>query len=86
MRRSAGKVATALAALDSAAASALLRAQLGDTSSLDWTVKKETVGKLKTQHFRVKLKKKATGRPNCRSASRGRRWTSTGRSPTRGCC
>jgi hypothetical protein len=54
---SAGKVATALAALDSAAASALLRAQLGDTSSLEWTVKKEPVGKLKTQHFRVKLKK-----------------------------
>jgi hypothetical protein len=56
---SAGKVATALGALDSAAASALLRAQLGDTSTLDWTVKKETVGKLKAQHFRVKLKKKA---------------------------
>jgi hypothetical protein len=55
---SAGKVATALAALDSAAASALLRAQLGDTSSIEWTVKKEAVGKLKTQHFRVKLKKK----------------------------
>ncbi|HEY7372504.1 MAG TPA: hypothetical protein VIF57_10125, partial [Polyangia bacterium] len=54
---SAGKVATALAALDSGAASALLRAQLGDTSALEWTVKKETVGKLKTQHFRVKLKK-----------------------------
>jgi hypothetical protein len=54
---SAGKVATALAALDSAAASALLRAQLGDTSALEWTVKKESVGKLKTQHFRVKLKK-----------------------------
>ena len=54
---SAGKVATALAALDSAAASALLRAQLGDTSSIEWTVKKEAVGKLKTQHFRVKLKK-----------------------------
>jgi hypothetical protein len=52
------KVATALAALDSPAASALLRAQLGDTSDLDWTVKKESVGKLKTQHFKVKLKKK----------------------------
>ena len=35
---------TSLAALDSAAASALLRAQLGDTSSVEWTVKKETVG------------------------------------------
>jgi hypothetical protein len=58
---SAGKVAVTLAALDSGAASALLRAQLGDTSSLEWTVKKETVGKLKTQHFRVKLKKKAAG-------------------------
>jgi hypothetical protein len=55
---SAGKVATSLAALDSAAASALLRAQLGDTSSVEWTVKKETVGKLKTQHFKVKMKKK----------------------------
>ncbi|HXU07220.1 MAG TPA: hypothetical protein VN903_39975 [Polyangia bacterium] len=55
---SAGKVATALAALDNAAASALLRAQLGDTSSIEWTVKKEAVGKLKTQHFKVKMKKK----------------------------
>jgi len=55
---SAAKVASTLAALDSAAASALLRAQLGDTSSIEWTVKKEAVGKLKTQHFRVKLKKK----------------------------
>jgi hypothetical protein len=56
---SAGQVAKSLAALDSAAASALLRAQLGDTSSVEWTVKKETVGKLKTQHFRVKMKKKS---------------------------
>jgi hypothetical protein len=55
---SAGQVAKSLAALDSAAASALLRAQLGDTSSVEWTVKKETVAKLKTQHFRVKMKKK----------------------------
>jgi hypothetical protein len=55
---SAGTVAKSLAALDSAAASALLRAQLGDTSALEWTVKKETVAKLKTQHFRLKLKKK----------------------------
>jgi hypothetical protein len=60
---SAGKVATALGALDNAAASALLRAQLGDTSALEWTVKKEAVGKLKTQHFRVKLKKKAIETP-----------------------
>jgi len=58
---SAGKVAASLAALDSAAASALLRAQLGDTSSVEWTVKKESVGKLKTQHFKVKLKKKPAG-------------------------
>jgi hypothetical protein len=56
---SAGQVAKSLAALDSAAASALLRAQLGDTSSVEWTVKKETVGKLKAQHFRVKMKKKS---------------------------
>ena len=56
---SAAQVAKSLAALDSAAASALLRAQLGDTSSVEWTVKKETVAKLKTQHFRVKMKKKA---------------------------
>ena len=56
---SAGQVAKSLAALDSAAASALLRAQLGDTSSVEWTVKKETVAKLKAQHFRVKMKKKS---------------------------
>jgi hypothetical protein len=54
---SAAKVAAALAALDSAAASALLRAQIGDTSAVEWTVKKEAVGKLKTQHYRLKLKK-----------------------------
>ena len=64
---SAGQVAKSLAALDSAAASALLRAQLGDTSSVEWTVKKETVGKLKTQHFRVKMKKK---RRRCRRDQR----------------
>jgi len=58
---SAAKVATALAALDAASASALLRAQLGDTSMLEWTVKKESVGKVKTQHFRVKLKRKLAG-------------------------
>lgn len=56
-RASAGKVAAALAALDGPAASALLRAQLGDTSAVDWTVKKEAVAKLKTQHFKLKLKK-----------------------------
>jgi len=59
-KTTAAKVGTALAALDSGAASALLRSQFGDTSALDWTVKKESVGKLKTQHFRVKLKKKPT--------------------------
>ena len=59
---SAGKVAASLATLDNAAASALLRAQLGDTSSVEWTVKKESVGKLKTQHFQVKLKKKPEAR------------------------
>src|SRR4029079_17585209 len=57
---SAGKVAAALAALDGAAASALLRAQIGDTSMFEWTVKKEPVGKLKTQHFRMKLKKETS--------------------------
>jgi hypothetical protein len=54
---SAGKVAAALATLDTAAASALLRAQIGDMSLFEWTVKKEPIGKLKTQHFRLKLKK-----------------------------
>jgi len=53
----AGKVGASLAALDAGAASALLRSQI-DPAVFDWTVKKETVGKLKTQHFRLKGKKK----------------------------
>jgi len=55
----AGKVSAALAGLDTAASSALLRAQI-DAATFDWTVKKETVGALKTQHFRLKPKKKTT--------------------------
>jgi len=55
------KVASALAAMDTPAAGALLRAQLGKTDLFDWTAKREAVGKVKTLHYRVKLKK--TGAP-----------------------
>ena len=41
---------------------ALLRAQLGDASSVRMDGQEETVGKLKTQHFRVKMKKKSAPR------------------------
>jgi hypothetical protein len=51
------KVSSALGAMDAAAAGALLRAQLGKTELFDWTAKRETVGKVKALHYRVKLKK-----------------------------
>jgi hypothetical protein len=51
------KVASSLAAMDAAAAGALLRAQLGKTELFDWTAKRETIGKVKALHYRVKLKK-----------------------------
>jgi hypothetical protein len=56
----ASKAAAALASMDQAAISAFVRAQVGDQKMFDWTVKKETVGKLKALHYRLKFKKTST--------------------------
>jgi hypothetical protein len=53
----AAKVAATLAKLDKAAVSALVTAQLGTAALFDLTSKQEKVGKLKTTHCRLKLKK-----------------------------
>jgi hypothetical protein len=53
----AAKVSTTLAKLDKAAVSALVTAQLGSAALFDLTSKQEKVGKLKTTHCRLKLKK-----------------------------
>jgi len=54
----AAKVGGALGRMDTAATSALLRAQLGNSAAmLDWTSKRETVGKAKAIHFRMTIKK-----------------------------
>jgi hypothetical protein len=54
----AAKVGGALGRMDTAAMSALLRAQLGNSAAMfDWTSKRESVGKAKAIHFRVTLKK-----------------------------
>jgi hypothetical protein len=54
----AAKVGGALGRMDTAATSALLRAQLGNAAAmLDWTSKRETVGKAKAIRFRVTIKK-----------------------------
>lgn len=54
----AARVASAIAALDGAASSALIRAQLGNRDLLEWSVKKESVGKIRALHYRLKLKRK----------------------------
>jgi hypothetical protein len=52
------KVGGALGRMDNAATSALLRAQLGSSAAmLDWTSKRESVGKAKAIHFRMTIKK-----------------------------
>jgi hypothetical protein len=53
----AAALGTALGKLDKDAALALLEAQVGQVPLFDWTVKKETVGKLKTLHYGLTLKK-----------------------------
>jgi hypothetical protein len=54
----AAKVNAALGRMDSAAMSALMKAQLAGTASMfDWTAKRESVGKAKAMHFRVNVKK-----------------------------
>jgi hypothetical protein len=52
------KVGGALGRLDTAAMSALIRAQLGNSAAMfDWTSKRESVGKAKAIHFRMTIKK-----------------------------
>ena len=54
----AAKLGGALGRMDTAAMSALMRAQLGQSAAMfDWTSKRETVGKAKAIHFRMTLKK-----------------------------
>ena len=54
----AARVGGALGRMDTAAMSALLRAQLGNSAAMfDWTSKRESVGKAKAIHFRMTLKK-----------------------------
>ena len=54
----AAKVGGALGRMDTAAMSALLRAQLGNSAAMfDWTSKRESVGKAKAIHFRMTIKK-----------------------------
>jgi hypothetical protein len=54
----AAKTAAALGKMDGAAMSAFFRAQLGSSAAmLDWTAKRESVGKAKALHFKVTLKK-----------------------------
>jgi hypothetical protein len=54
----AAKVGGALGRMDTAAMSALIRAQLGSSAAMfDWTSKRESVGKAKAMHFRMTLKK-----------------------------
>jgi len=54
---SAAALGVALGKLDKDAAVALLEAQVGQVPLFDWSVKKETVGKLKTLHYGLALKK-----------------------------
>ena len=57
----AAKTAAALGKMDSGAMSALIRSQLGSSAAmLDWTAKRENVGKAKALHFKVTIKKDST--------------------------
>ena len=57
----AAKVMTSMNAVDTAAVTALARAMIGPNNAdmFEWSAKKETVGKLKTVHFKLKIKKKS---------------------------
>lgn len=50
-------VAAAMGKLDPPALAALLRAQTADSKAFELTTKKETVGKVKALHYRLKIKK-----------------------------
>ena len=57
----AAKVMSTMAAVDTAAVTALARTMIGRNNAdmFEWSSKKETVGKLKAVHFKVKIKKKS---------------------------
>jgi hypothetical protein len=57
----AAKTSAALGKMDTAAMSALIRSQLGSSAAmLDWTAKRENVGKAKALHFKMTIKKGST--------------------------
>jgi hypothetical protein len=57
----AAKLMTAMAAVDTAAVTAFAGSMIGRNNAemFDWSTKKESVGKLKTVHFKMKIKKKS---------------------------
>ena len=57
----AAKVMSTLAGVDTAAVTALARSMIGRNNAdmFEWSAKKETVGKLKAVHFKLKIKKKS---------------------------
>jgi hypothetical protein len=57
--QTAAALGAALAHLDKDAAVALVEAQVGTVPFFDWTVKKESVGKLKALHYVLSIKKTA---------------------------
>jgi hypothetical protein len=57
----AGKLASALAGLDRAAAVALWKAQVGPSPMFDWAARREAVGKLKALRYTLTFRKDATG-------------------------
>jgi hypothetical protein len=57
--QTAAKLGDALAHLDKDAAIALVEAQVGTVAFFDWSVKKESVGKLKALHYVFSIKKTA---------------------------
>jgi len=57
----AAKVLSTMAGVDTAAVTALARSMIGRNNAdmFEWSAKKESVGKLKAVHFKMKIKKKA---------------------------
>ncbi|HEY6477613.1 MAG TPA: hypothetical protein VI456_13615 [Polyangia bacterium] len=68
------KTAAALGKMDNAAMSVFIRSQLGSSSSmLDWTAKRENVGKAKAIHFKVTIKK-----DSALDSDKVRKWVGSG--------
>ncbi len=69
----AAKVGATMASMDQAAFDAFMRSQVGNQKLFDWSAKKESVGKLKTIHYRVKIKQ-ASGKAGDKDAEPLRRF------------